>query len=124
MLILIPIGVDQIEVYVNEGTGGAYRHFIPQLTLSIERNTLNVPNDGRFYLIRDGCIIDSFQSIKKAEERFRQLVKETGFKPEVAEQPGSAIDESMQRYQMAKDLFWAEGPKYKRKGGKGGRGGV
>ena len=103
--------------------GSSYRHFIPQLNLSIERNTLKVPNDGRFYLIRDGCIIDSFRSIKKAEERFRQLAKESGFKPEVAE-PISSADESIERYQMAKDLFWSEGPKYARKGGRGGRGGV
>ena len=106
------------------GHTGSYRHFIPQLNLSIERGTARVPSDGRFYLIRDGVIIDSFRSIKKAEEKSKQLVRESGFRLETDKRPINAIEESMERYQMTKDIFWAEGPKHRKTGGRGGRGGV
>ena len=103
----------------------SYKHFIPKLELSIERNTVNVPNDGRFYVVKAGKVLQNFRSRKLAEEKFRELVKESGFKPE--EQPTekmNPIDEAAERYAMAKDIFWAEGPKYRGKGGRGGRGGV
>jgi hypothetical protein len=104
---------------------GPYRHYIPKLNLSIERYTSRVPKDGKFYVICEGQLIMGFHSLKKAEEKFRKLVKESGYKPEVPTgQRSSASDESIERYLMAKDLFWAEGPKYRKKGGRGGRGGV
>lgn len=104
---------------------GAYRHFIPKLALAIERGTSRVPPDGKFHIVKSGRIVQSFRSRKLAEERFRELVTESGFKPEVAdaEQTGR-LDESVERYLLAKAIFWAEGPKYKGKGGRGGRGGV
>jgi hypothetical protein len=103
----------------------SYRHIIPQLNLSIERNTAKVPNDGRFYIVREGQIIESFRSIKKAEEKFRQLVKDSGYKPKVSPtKPRTAADEELERYLDAKELYWAESHKYRGKGGKGGRGGV
>lgn len=104
---------------------GTYRHFIPKLSISIERNTARVPNDGKFYILREGQIIDSFRAIAKAEARFRQLVKESGYKPEVSPtKPRSAADEKLERYLDTKDLYWAESYKYRTKGGKGGRGGI
>ena len=104
---------------------GTYRHFIPELSISIERNTARIPNDGKFYILREGQIIDSFRTIGKAEARFRQLVKESGYKPKVSPtKPPSAIDEKLERYLDAKDLYWAESYKYRAKGGKGGRGGI
>jgi len=30
----------------------------------------------------------------------------------------------MERYMLAKAIFWAEGPKFRKKGDRGGRGGV
>ena len=30
-----------------------YRHYIPDLDLSIEKNTENVPQDGKYYLLSD-----------------------------------------------------------------------
>ncbi|MBI2831128.1 MAG: hypothetical protein HYX79_02600 [Chloroflexi bacterium] len=81
-----------------------------------------MPNDGKFHVIKEGKIIESFRSKKLAEEKFKQLLAETGFKPEpLRAQP---LDESDERYVLEKDIFWAEGPKYKKKGGRGGRGGV
>jgi hypothetical protein len=102
-----------------------YRQFIPEIDLSIERNTSKVPPDGRFHIVKSGRIIESFRSRKRAEERFRQLVAEEGFKPKIPQgEQVSPLDESIERYTMAKDVFWAEGPKYRKTGGRGGRGGV
>ena len=103
-----------------------YRHFIPKIGLSIERNTGNVPNDGRFHVIKAGRVVQSFRSRRLAEERFRQLLAESGFKSELPPhvERVNPLDESAERYAMAKDIFWAEGPKYRTKGGRGGRGGI
>jgi len=101
-----------------------YRHFIPEIGLSIERNTGKVPADGRFHIVRSGAIVQSFRSRRLAEEKFRQLVKENGFTPKITESAQNPINESIERYAMAKDIFWAEGPKYRSRGGRGGRGGV
>lgn len=75
--------------------------------------------------MRAGKVVQSFRSRKLAEEKFRELVKESGPKPDL--QPAgkmNALDEAAERYAMAKDIFWAEGPKYRSRGGRGGRGGV
>lgn len=104
---------------------GAYKHFIPRIGLSIEQNTASVPNDGKFYIINKGKITGGFRSRKLAEEKFRELVKESGFKPEL--HPKEQLDpmnESAESYTISKSIFWAEGPKYKKRGGRGGRGGV
>ena len=58
-----------------------YKHFIPKIKLSIEKGTNLVPNDGNYYIVSDGCVIDNFTSLKRAEERFKQLVEERGYKP-------------------------------------------
>ena len=60
---------------------GSYKHYIPDLGLSIERYTANVPADGCYYVIRDGAICDKCRTLKKAEEYFRALIKEAGYKP-------------------------------------------
>ena len=36
------------------GLDDTYKHYIPYLGLSIERNTEKVPQDGKYYLLRDG----------------------------------------------------------------------
>jgi len=105
--------------------GSNYRHYLPTLDLSIERYTTRVPADGKFHLIQKGEIIGSFRSKKQAEQKFYQLVEESGYKPDVPEtQPLDPSQEAIERYSLAKDIFWAEGPKYRSKGGRGGRGGV
>jgi len=84
-----------------------------------------VPSDGKFHVVDKGNIVGSFRSIKKAEEKFYQIVKESGYKPDTT--INESLDpskEALERYALEKAIFWAEGPKYKGKGGRGGRGGV
>lgn len=102
-----------------------YKSYIPDIKLSLEKGTNLVPNDGRYYVVRDGCIIDSFASLKQADGKFKQLVAESGYKPATLQNTKpNAGDETIERYLTSKAIFWAEGPRYKGKRGKGGRGGV
>lgn len=104
-------------------TNESYKHFIPQINLSIEKNTTVVPCDGKFYIVKEGKIVKGFRTKKAAEELFKDMVKQSGFKPEPQqEKPFDAATEALERYAMAKDQFWAEGARRK-KGGRG-RGGV
>lgn len=85
----------------------SYKHFIPKIGLSIERNTGHVPSDGRFHIVKVGKVVQSFRSRKLAEERFKQLLAESGFKPEppLDAERINPLDESIERYAMAKDVF-------------------
>ena len=108
---------------VNEGR--TYKHYIPALDLSIERYTNRVPNDGKYHVVYRRNIVGSFRSRKQAEEKFYQIVKESGYKPDTTKvKTYDPAQESLEMYSLSKAIFWAEGPKYKGKGGKGGRGGV
>ncbi len=103
----------------------AYRQYIPELQLSIERSTETVPKDGKFYVIREGHVLGRFRSLKQAQELFRQVVQETGFKPKQEERAGkSAAELDVDRYLDTKEAYWADSYKHRGGGGRGGRGGV
>lgn len=105
--------------------GSTYRHYIPALDLSIERHTNRVPADGKFHLVHKGNIIGSFRLRKQAEQKFYQIVKESGYKPDTPKaKPIDPSEKALERYFQSKAIFWAEGPIRRGKGGKGGRGGV
>lgn len=107
------------------GLDDTYRHYIPELGLSIEKNTTSVPQDGKYYLLRDGKVVKAFRTLRKAEVAFREALAETGYTPRpVEKQAKSAAEQDIERYLDAKDLYWAESYKYRGKGGKGGCGGV
>lgn len=107
------------------GVGNSYKHYIPDIGLSIEKNTENVPQDGKYYLLRDVQIVSAFRTLKQAEIAFKEMVSELGYKPKpVKKQTKSAAEQNVERYLDAKDVFWAEGPIRRDKGGRGGRGGV
>lgn len=97
-----------------------YRRFVPGTGLSIERHTENVPHNHRFYLLKDGEIIHSFASERKAVESLRKLLDEMGYKPPpVEERPLSPQEEDLERYFHAKEVYWGESYRYREKGGKG-----
>lgn len=101
-----------------------YKRYIPNIHLSIEKSTDNVPDDGKYYILKDSEIIFNSRSLKKADEYFNELVKKSGFKPNknvINKQ--SPSQESIERYLDAKAVFYAIGP-IRKKGGRGGRGGV
>lgn len=104
---------------------GFYKHYIPDLELSIERNTANIPADGLYYVVKAGNVLGKYRSLKKAEEVFQAMVKESGHKPETQEvKTRTASELSIEHYLDGKDLYWAESYRFRGKGGRGGRGGV
>ena len=101
-----------------------YRQYIPELNLSIERFTEEVPSDGKYHVLKKGELLGSFRSLKQAQTLFRELVQDSGYKPNPPESGKTASEVATERYMEAKDLYWADSYKYRGGGGRGGRGGV
>lgn len=58
-----------------------YKQCIPELQLSIESNTPGVPADNNYYVIKENVILSKYRSLKKAEELYKAIVKQSGYKP-------------------------------------------
>lgn len=58
-----------------------YKQVLPDLELSLERYTDNVPADGGWYLLRAGKQIGRFRSREEAMEAWKSVLAETGWKP-------------------------------------------
>ena len=71
-----------------------YRQAIPDLNLSIERETGQVPSDGKYHVVRDGTVLESFRLLKQAQEHFKKIVKESNYKPkhQVKRKSGSELN--------------------------------
>ena len=99
---------------------GLYRIYAEGTGVSLERNTETVPDDDRYYLVKNGEIIGSFSSKKEGIAHFRRLLKEIGYKPPVCdEEKIDLFEESLDKFFRAKEIYWAESHKYREKGGKG-----
>jgi hypothetical protein len=59
----------------------SYKHYIPEIKLSIERYTNNVPSDGYYYILQDSKIVGRHRKLVQAEAMFKEIVKKSGFKP-------------------------------------------
>jgi hypothetical protein len=53
-----------------------YRQTIPGYNVSIEEGTENVPKDGRYYVLKDNQIVGKFTNLKRAREKYLQLLEE------------------------------------------------
>lgn len=105
---------------MSKGASAFYRREIPDLALSVERCTERVPRDGKFHIVRDGQVLESFKSERRAVARFRVIACEMGFSPEsIADRPASAVEQDLDRYFEAKEMYWAESHKHVRRGGAG-----
>ena len=92
-----------------------YVQRLPALGLSIERNTSAVPLDGRWHLLRDSVEINSYRSLKAAQEAWRQIVAESGWTPPRVEQRSpSEIREAERRAQDrdARNEYWHSGRRH------------
>jgi len=78
-----------------------YRQHLPDLDLSIERDTDAVPGDGGWYLIRAGKQLGRYRSLKAAQEAWKEVVRESGWVPKAREVDP---DEVRRREQMER---WA-----------------
>lgn len=77
-----------------------YRQVLPDLALSIERFTDNVPADGYWYLLRAGEQIGRHRSLKAARAAWKTVVSESGWTPERRELDPAQIRrrEQMERW--------------------------
>lgn len=101
-----------------------YRQYIPDLDLSIERYTQEVPSDGKYHVLRNGEVSGSFRSLKQAQDVFRKFVQDSGYKPSSPESSKTASEIMTERHLDEKELYWADSHRYRGGGGRGGRGGV
>lgn len=86
----------------------SYKQYIPALHLSIERNTQNVPTDNCYYIIRNNTVLGKYRSLKKAEELFRAIVEESGYKPSTKEiKPKDKADLTVAEFLDRGDEWWA-----------------
>lgn len=107
-----------------------YRQYNEKAAISLEQGTAGVPDDGRFYLLRSGEVVEAFPSLKRAQAAYKRLVDEVlalirsanaeGAEGEAKEKRLDAVKESTERFLDAKDAYWANSHKYRR-GGRLGR---
>ena len=97
-----------------------YRHSVPSAGVSLERNTESVPNDDKFYLLRNGEVVGVFTSMKRGESRFRELLTQIGHIPtpintDTAADPAKV---EIERYLDAKEEFWGSSYLYRSRSGR------
>lgn len=109
-------------------TQAFFRLAIPDAGLSIEQNTENVPNDGKYHIVKNGAVVASYPSLKRARDRFQKLKDEVGYRPvrpdAAAQGEDLAAKEHIERLLDAASSYWGSSHKYRSGGGRGGRGGV
>jgi hypothetical protein len=102
-----------------------FRLAIAEAGLAIEQNTENVPNDGRYHVLRDGAVVGSYPSLKRARDRVQKLKEETGFRPSTADDDQDVANrEHIERVLDAASSYWVQSHMFRGRGGRGGRGGV
>lgn len=92
-----------------------YVQRLPALGLSIERNTPAVQADGRWHLLRDEVEIDSFRTLKAAQEAWREIVAASGWTPPKTD--GRSAKEILDAERAARDRdarneYWHSGRRH------------
>lgn len=70
---------------------GLFRQSVPPIGLSIERKTPTVPDDGWYYVVLRGVIKGRFRNMKQAEDLYRALLAESGYRPPEAKRKDSTM---------------------------------
>lgn len=94
---------------------GQYIQRLPALALSIERCTPTVPEDGAWYLLRDGQMIGRFRTLKAAQGAWKEIVDAFGFKPsgETSRTPKEILAaERAARDRDARNEYWHSGRRH------------
>ena len=102
-----------------------FRLDVPEIGLSIQQNTEDVPRDGKFHIMRDGAVVASYPSLKRARDRLQKLKEEAGYQPQQnVDAEGVAAKEHVERLMDAASSYWSASHRFRGGGGKGGRGGI
>jgi hypothetical protein len=91
-----------------------YSQRLPEVGLSIERYTESVPDDGRWYLLRDGEQLGSYRSIKAAQAAWQAVLSDIGWTSTPRKVDGK---EALEREKWAKDRdarmeYWHSGRRH------------
>lgn len=98
-----------------------YRQVNPRASISIERNTSRVPPDSKYYIIKDGEVIASFRSLKKAQSCYQQLVDEMNLPSLVSKETKMSSGQIMDEYYARISNKVLLGDSFSSKGKKSGR---
>jgi hypothetical protein len=80
-----------------------YRQHLPDLDLSIERQTDAVPDDGAWYLLREGEQLGRYRSLKAAQAAWREVLQDSGWKPRVRQVDPSDVRRREQKERWARN---------------------
>lgn len=97
---------------------GFFRQSVPPIGLSIERDTPNVPNDGWYHVVLLGEIKGRFRQKKQADELYKTILAESGYKPPKADRTPER-NEAIERYLDDIEGYWLDSHNHVRRGGKG-----
>jgi hypothetical protein len=107
-----------------------FKQQVPRVRLSIEQGTRSVPDDGRFHILIDSEIVFSSKTRSVALARYRQLrddlLREAGIEQQRPD-PEETKRREREFYEfraVMTESMRQRTLKAKRKGGKGGSGGV
>ena len=91
------------------------------LDISLQQYTNDVPNDGKYYLLKGKEIIKSYRGKSQAIKAFRTYLKEVGYEPPDSKKDVDAKDllnsekDDMEFYRS--EMYWGSSHQY-RSGGK------
>jgi hypothetical protein len=91
----------------------AYKQGIERAALSIEQDTENVPNDGKFYVLHEGSIKGNYRALKQAQAKYKEILESLNLPPlegQSAEERAAAVSRMQARIavdQSAMETFAA-----------------
>jgi hypothetical protein len=91
---------------------------VPAIGLSVERGTDGVPHDGWFYVVFQGEIKGRFRTKKAADTLYKELLRESGYKPDMP-RASTSRNEAVERYLDDLEDYWLQSHRHTRRGGKG-----
>jgi hypothetical protein len=92
-----------------------YSQRLPELQLSIEQNSANVPQDNCFYILRAGEQLGRYRSLTAARKEWQTIIEESGWKP--AQRGELTAQEKLRREKLARDRsdyfeYWNSGRRH------------
>jgi hypothetical protein len=92
-----------------------YEQRLPALELSIQQNTVEVPQDGYYYVLRAGEIVGRYRNLKAAQDAWREIRDREGWKPPKRQQLSAS--EKLKREKVAKERseyfeYWNSGRRH------------
>jgi hypothetical protein len=98
---------------------GQYLQRLPALELSIERYTAAVPNDGLYYLLRNGERLGRFKSLKAAREAWKDVITESNWEPPKRELDAKdyLVREATLQENERFHEYWGSSHKFRARGG-------